>query len=246
MRHVLLCVALLSTVACGDRTGRSPASPTPTPTPTPAPTPPPQTFSFSGTVSETAPTTSTRIAGARVRVIEGPNAGLTAMTDANGVFQLALQPGAFWIDTGAAGYVELSQFITLTGDQKVTIGLDPVFQMVTTTRNETLTGGGNQCPGYWDYGFASDPCKVEFVLDVHHGGQLTTTLTSTDRDTMLHVELYRSADGFPTGAGILRGKDSAILDAHKKYVLQVRKFDPGGGPPPAGATSFTLSFTHPN
>jgi hypothetical protein len=246
VRHALLVVALLSAVGCGDGTSRSPASPTPPPTPTPTPTPPPQTFSFSGTVSETAPTASTRIAGARVRIIDGANAGLTAMTDADGAFHLALQPGAFWIDTGAAGYVELSQFVTLSGDQKVTIGLDPVFQLVTTTRNETLSGGGNQCPGYWDDFSASDPCKVEYSLDVHHSGTLTTALTSTDKDTVLYVELYRSADGSPTGAGILRGQDSATLDAHKKYVLQVRKFDPGGGSPPVGTTSFTLTFTRPN
>lgn len=246
MRHVLLVVALLSTVGCGDGARRSPGSPTPTPTATPTPTPQPQTFSFSGTVSETAPTTSTRIAGARVRIIDGPNAGQTAMTDANGAFQLALQPGAFWIDTGAAGYVELSQFITLNGDHKVAIGLDPVFQMVTTTRNETLSGGGNQCPGYWDDFPAPDPCKVEYLLDVHHSGKLTTALTSTDKDTALHVELFRSADGSPTGAGILRGQDSATLDAHKRYVLQVRKFDTGGGSPPVGTTSFTLTFTRPN
>jgi hypothetical protein len=178
-----------------------------------------------------------------VRISDGPNAGLSATTDANGAFRFAsIQPGTFTVATGAEDYIARSQGFTLTGDQTVTIELDPVFQVLTTTRNDSLGGGGDACAGYWDDPPVPDPCRVEYVLDVHHNGTFTAALTSTDPETEFGVELY----GHPSGSGMLRGRMSAEVYAHRQYLVVVRKFSRWGGSPPARIAPFSLTLTRPN
>jgi Carboxypeptidase regulatory-like domain len=259
MRPVMfVVVAVVSTLSCGDGGGGVPSSPTPQPDPQPLP----QTWTLSGTISETAPTASARIANATVTIASGPDAGRSVRSDANGVFQLeGLQPAQFTVRTQAANYVEGSQFVTLTGNQTIAIGLDPVFQMVTTTRDDSVSGG-DACPGYWDGSYSAQTdtgrsaaiaeCEVHYVFDVHHDGTLSTVLSWTNRETNLSTELYYSDQGQPTGQGISPRGDrsrqpvSYDVDAHTQYVVRVRNLSPGGGSPPAGITAFTLTVTRPN
>jgi Carboxypeptidase regulatory-like domain len=257
MRPVLFAVAVLSTLSCGDG-GGVPSSPTPQPDPQP----PPQTWTLSGTISETAPTASTRIANATVTIVSGPDDGRSVRSDANGAFQVTrLKPAQFTVRTQAANYVDGSHFVTLDRDQTIAIGLDPVFQMVTTTKDDSVSGG-DTCPGYWDYwssphtdagrANAAAACEVNYVFDVHHDGTLSTVLSWSNRETDLSTELYRSDQGQPTGQGIRPRGDgsrqpvSYDVHAHKQYVVRVRSLSPGGGSPPAGTTTFRLTVTRPN
>lgn len=249
--HVALVVAWMSAQSCGH------GSPTaPTPSAAPPPSPPAQTVTLSGTVSETAPTESTHIAGARVTVFDSPDIGRSAITDANGAFQITgLIPGTLALSVQAGGFVEGKQAVTLTENQVVAVQLDPVFQIVTTDRSDSISG--DTCPGYWDYATvqatptsASHPCRVDYVLNVHHRGTFTAEVTWTDGDTVPSIELYRSSGGQASGAGIRLAGDSTHvsggLDAHTQYVVRVSKFSNGGGPPAAGISPFTLRLTHPN
>jgi hypothetical protein len=250
MRQVVLVISLMSAVSCAD-SGDSPAGPTPPPRG--------EMFTLSGTVSETFPTESTRIAGATVTVVAGLDAdGLFTTSDASGVFHFAaLPPGTYTIRGRAENYVESSQSLTLAGNQTLTVRLDPVFQTVTTTRRDVITGDPS-CPGYWDYvksdlprTTASEPCAVDYRFDVHHDGTLAADLAWADRRFTLFTELYRSDNGLPSGHAIAPRTDgsrpnSYDVYAHAQYVIRVRSLSDGGGPPPAGMTEFTLTVTRPN
>ena len=253
MRILMLVVALLGTVSCSGGERALPANPT-------SPSPPSGTLTLSGTTSETAPTTTTAIGGAKVSVSHGPNAGRTVTSDGNGAFTLgALEAGIFAVRVEAANYVTHSQEITLTADQRVAFALDPVFQLITVSREGSIEGAAG-CPGYWDYNYgraispinAIEPCTAEYVLDVHHSGNIDAQLSWSDRDVFFWMELYRMAEGAPSykaeeskGSGSPQRLDAA-LSGHQQYLIRVRVVDSGGGPAPSRAMPFTLTVTRPN
>lgn len=247
MRQPLLVVAVLATVSCGGDGSKAVPAVTPTPTPTP-------TVTLSGTVRETAPTQSTPIAGATVTIITGPFVGKSATTDANGGFQLGLSPGDVNIVVRAVNYGELYDSVAV-GENRATatFELDPVAQTLTSTLNGTINGS-QTCPGYWDGFLPSDPCKADYVINVHHEGTLTSELTSFDPNTEPpFVQLYRANNGQPSssiavavGANTPGQPISVPVEAHSQYVLQVRIFSSGGGPPPARVTSHSLTVKHPS
>ena len=255
MRPAVLVVLAMSMVACGG--AKVPTHPTgspPSPSPPPAPSSP--TWTLSGTISETTPTASTPIVDASVTVVDGPNAGSSATSDANGAFQLArLAPGSFLIRTQAANYVERSGSVTLAGDHTVTIELNPVFQMLTTMRNDSVTDD-IACFGSFDDFLVPrslvEACKVDYVLNVHHDGTLNAELTWTDRRTLLSLELYRLHEGnvsgqvFESRAGRLREQMSSNLRAHTQYMVRVNNLGPYGVAPRIRTTPFNLILKHPN
>ena len=249
--QLLLGIALTSIVSC-DHSPTAPTKPSPA---LQSPAPSAQTWTISGTVSETAPTTSTPIAGAKVLVYDGPDLGRSAITDSKGAFQIAgLAPGSLALSVQAAGYVEGKQAVTLSENQAVRFELDPVFQMVTTTLNESLVGGAS-CPGYWDYmkvianPLGTNQCFVDYLFNVHHDGTLTAQLTWTDRDSSPFLELYRAVGGQASGDPLpLAGEASPFrgdVYAHHQYLLRVHRFSLDGSSP-VGTTSFGLTQTRPN
>jgi len=254
MRRVFLVVSLISMASCGGGGSRSVSGPAPTPSPTPTPTPA-TTMTLTGTVSETAPTQSSHVAGATLTIVDGPDALLfrSATSDAQGVFHLDLSPGTFTIQARAANYEDGLKVITLTANQTVTLELDPVLQTVTTTRDDSISGG-SACPGYWDYmhsnaspASASGSCSIDYVFNVHHQGTLNTALTSANHDVAFQMLLWRSSGGQTSGDGIPPRADGSFdVYAHRQYILQVYEFAQSGAAPPAGATPFRLTMTHPN
>jgi Carboxypeptidase regulatory-like domain len=102
-------------LACGGQDGGSttPSSPTPTS----------RTFTLSGQVTEALQTNP--IAGARVSIGDGPNAGRSATTDTSGSYSLSgLQPSGFTVSASADGYQPRSQAVDLTSDKTLNFGLD--------------------------------------------------------------------------------------------------------------------------
>src|SRR5262245_46579053 len=86
-------------------------------------------LTLSGTVSETAPTASTRIANATVTIVDGSHAGRSASTDGDGAFHLpSLYPGTIRINVQAAGYIEESRSIPLAVNRVFDFALSPVFK----------------------------------------------------------------------------------------------------------------------
>lgn len=210
------------------------------------PTPPPRTgtLTLSGKVSETAPTAFRPIAGATIMIMDGPNGGQSTKSDARGAFQLTgLQAGDISIWTAAANYVEHVQRITFTTDLPIAFELDPVFKEVTSTESDSISASA--CPGYWDVPIERNPCHVRYSFDVHHDGVLTADVTSTDPETSFTVHLFRAVDGQPKGSGVQAWEPTAV-SAHTQYIVQVTKFESGGGPPPMRVASFTLTMKRPN
>ena len=248
MREAVLVVAAIAAVSCGDDGGGVPVGA--------SPTAPKQTFTLSGTVAETSPTATTRVAGAQLIAIAGLDAtGPSTTSDANGIFHFSLAPGSYTIRAHAATHAESSQPVTLMENQTVSVQLDPVFEMVTATRQDAFTANGS-CPGYWDYANsklprtnAAGPCQIDYVFNVHHDGTLTAGMVWVGPDIALTAELYRgiaeAAEGSPLEASDAAGGSYAV-SAHTQYVLRVRRFSNGGGPPPAAFTQFTLTVTHPS
>jgi hypothetical protein len=243
MRQVVLGIALMSAVSCGGEGGLPDARESPT-----SPTPMNPAWTLSGTVSESFPTGSTRIAGATVWAVAGLDAdGPFTTTDGSGVFQLvALPPGNYTIRVRAADYVESTQPLTLAGNQTLAIHLDPVFQMVRTTREDSITVSGS-CPGPWDDG---QPCIVPYVFNSHHDGTLTAELVWTDREVAMFTSLFRADGGQPSGQEIDVRVDEGrrfIYDvsARTQYVVQVNAFMDTYTTPPR-VTPYTVTLTHPN
>jgi Carboxypeptidase regulatory-like domain len=236
MRRLLFVVASLSAVSCGG--GATPTGPAPAT---------PGSFTLSGAVSETAPTASTPIGGAAVALLEGPNVGSTT-TDATGRFRLsALRPGTITVRIRATDHVDNLQVVEITGDKSLEIQLDPVFRMVTTTSIESISGGGNDCPGYWDTYPENPACAVDFALNVHHGGSLRAEAATADPEIAFSMELHVSVDGRIAGAGTPLDSSSVVdVRGHTQYVIRVRKFSSSGASPPPGVASFTFTVTRPS
>ncbi|MCL4814501.1 MAG: carboxypeptidase regulatory-like domain-containing protein [Vicinamibacteraceae bacterium] len=126
-------------VACGGSGGGNPAKPSAPGAQ--APTPAPTTFSLSGKVTETAPTSSTPIAGARVSIGDGPNAGRSTTTDAAGTYTFAsLERSGFTVTASADGYEPRSQGVDLTANRTVNFQLRPLGPRTTFGSGQHLVG----------------------------------------------------------------------------------------------------------
>jgi hypothetical protein len=120
MRHTILAILCLLTVACGSSQPTSP-SPTPNPNPNPTPSPTPQMFTLSGRITENA---FSPVADATVAVMDGPNAGRTRTTDPLGSYRLAdLVASTFTMTVSSSGFQTKSMTVNLTADQTLDITL---------------------------------------------------------------------------------------------------------------------------
>ena len=78
--------------------------------------PPPQTYSLAGVVSDD---TGRGIAGARVEVLNGANAGVASTTDVTGAYAMArLLPDSFRVRASADGYDSGEQSVTVTANAR--------------------------------------------------------------------------------------------------------------------------------
>ena len=91
---------------------------------TSTPSTPPVVFSLSGQVTDRA--TGAGIPGARVSIMDGPNAGKSARTDGSGTYSFtALQQSGFTVRVSADTYVSESRGVTLTSNQTLSFQLTP-------------------------------------------------------------------------------------------------------------------------
>ena len=231
MRRVLVGAALIA-AGCGGGSS-SPTTPTP---------PVARTFTLSGTVSESAPTTATKISGATVTFTDGSNAGKNATTDSSGNFSITgLQGGGFTVRVSANGYSDTSSPVTLTADATLNPQLDPSPRTVTSSRDDSVSGG-DTCTGPSSNG---DGCK-QYNLDVHNAGTIDASLTWSDRDTWLWLELYK----MPEGQQLASASSSRIngltqhlsvnVSGHSQYWIRIR-YALG-----ARITPFSTTVSRPN
>lgn len=150
---------------------RDPATPPPvsTPTPVPAPTPAPSgpTFTVSGTISETAPTTSTRVPEAEVQLSGGVATGSVG----DGTFTIPnVQSGTYTLRVAKAAYETATQTVTVSGANVsgIQVNLLPVFRMVDQEFYHQLGPGSPAlCPGLTD----GRPCRP-YPVQSHHSGEV--------------------------------------------------------------------------
>ncbi len=101
----------------------APTSPIPTPTPAPG--------SIGGQVLDSQ--TLLPIAGATVSV--SPS-GKSALTGANGNYNISVNPGSYTVTASAPGYYNASHTVTVAAGQKVTVA----FRLVSVAASGSLTG----------------------------------------------------------------------------------------------------------
>ena len=123
-----MAVCLAALIACGsDSTPTTPTpapAPAPAPTPTPAPTPAPTTAGIQGTVSNTS---NAPLSGARVTVLDGPNAGTSVLSNANGSYRFeSLSITNMNFGATASGYLEARAGTFVDGNNSLNFVLAPV------------------------------------------------------------------------------------------------------------------------
>lgn len=141
--RLIILAALVALNACG---GSSTAPTTQPPPPPPVAT----TFTLSGTVTSTS---GAPIAGATVRIGDGPNSGRSTTTSAAGTYSLAtLTASGFTASASATNFVSLGKGVNLTSSQTVDFQLAPtplftqsgegnsVFDMPTTVSRVRIVG----------------------------------------------------------------------------------------------------------
>lgn len=85
------------------------------------------TFTLSGIVTETAPTTSTVLAGVRVAFLDGANQGKSATTGADGRYQITgVVNGGYTVSATLAGYTGVALPVGINGNTTLDFRLDPL------------------------------------------------------------------------------------------------------------------------
>jgi hypothetical protein len=149
---LLLCLVLLA--GCGGDSNPTPSpTPVPTPSPTPAPAPPPIVGVLTGTVRSFAGGT---IAGATVRVLDGPSAGTTVTTNASGAYRFE------GIATGDMNFQARAQFYDDAGGGTFVNGAN--------TLNFTLTAPVFTTRGTGANVFTLPPFATRIRVDASYGG----------------------------------------------------------------------------
>ena len=105
--------------------------PSPLPGTIPTPTPTPARAGISGQVTDTV--THLPIVGATVSLSPG---AVTTVTDVNGNYAFAVNPGTYTLTASAAGYSSASQTVTVNGGQNQVVN----FKLVSLTATGSIKG----------------------------------------------------------------------------------------------------------
>jgi hypothetical protein len=192
-------------------------------------TPTSDVFPLSGTVTETAPTTSIRIPHA-VLALDGVNSGASTMADETGRFSFGdVKGGRFNLVASREGYETRSYAIELKRPSDFMIRISPSLEMVSETHTATIDWSVPPC--------RRDYCFHGYNVIAHHDGDLSMQLDWTgDAELMLSTdnwEVWFSS----TSKTIARTVRIGGGNDHTVYV----NYTDGTGP-----AKYTLVMTHPN
>jgi hypothetical protein len=124
LRYAIAALSLACAVACGS-TATSPSQPSGPATPV-TPSSPQGAFTLSGIVREIAPN-ERPLAGARIDIVSGPDAGRSARSDATGFYELTgVSAGALSTVTTLEGFDPYRAGLALTGNAQSDGWLAPV------------------------------------------------------------------------------------------------------------------------
>jgi hypothetical protein len=115
-------------------------------------------------VTESAPTQTTPVGGAQLKILSGVRTGATATTDAGGNFSLGEVSAAVDVLVQAEGYEDATIHVdSSTGGTRRTIGLMPTMRTITETVG--VRRGPRRPP-------------TSFFRDVHHAGSIVVSQLS--------------------------------------------------------------------
>ena len=244
-RLVALMMFGVFTAACsGNPTSPSLVSPsalnaTPTPSPAPPVPTPPAHGTMTGRVTETAPTSSTGIAGAMVRVVDGPSGGRSVTADRMGFYSLADVSTRATVTVTAPGYLETTRTLDAVGDARN-------FQLmpVPTTKTATMSDSLDDQVGNCNDGASMKPCHI-MAFPVHNGGKVEAVLTwDADGQADLDLSLFPSGtSSFISRSASRAGKTERItveVPPGSNYDLRVT-YASG-----TCAANYRLNVTYPN
>jgi hypothetical protein len=207
MRTVLAAVCVLAYVACG----AGPTSPTSAPSTSASPAPPPQTAGVAtvqGVVfhapvlNYNGPGPVGPLGGAIVTVTEGPSAGDTSTTDANGVYHFRLSAGTFRLQWRATSYDPLdSDAMTAVADQVLsvpTVTLRPAAIPPWTVRGTVVDDVGNPVADALLFELGTG---VSARSDAAGHYVLTSTLQHSGVTLLFRKSGYESQNGSPNCTG---------------------------------------------
>ena len=244
-RLVYVLFAILS-VAC-----QSPTSPEPKPD---LKTDLKTDLTIVGQVIVAAPTL-TPIADAVITVVDGPQAGSTAIPDSNGQYALAGLTGtAMRIQASSPGHEQQTYTVNPATTATLDFKLKPVRQLLTETVSGTISAHMSYACDY-----DGDGCR-EWSLPVHHSGELKASLIWSPSSADAVLQLLSPEILGPIGAVVPGGNPTGLWEIESTYqpgppVERVLTFpvQPGstytvqvgarGGPLPV---DFTLVFSRPN
>lgn len=242
VRSVRYLFAVAMAIAAAGCSGNadSPVAPSTTITPVPSAPSPDTTFTLRGRVRMTAPTETTGIGGATVRIGEGVNAGRTAVTNMMGYYQFTdLRPSSFIIDISADEYLTKSERVSLDRDLAADFHLTSVPRQMTHTSTGSIAAGDGTCHD----GSGPRPCRI-FVVPVHNTGHTDATLTWTHNDGVdLDLTLFQTGIATPLARSAIRGggpeQVTASLPGGATYEFRVTW---AAG---AGSANYTLRVNYP-
>jgi hypothetical protein len=116
----------------------SPTTPTPV---IPAPAPVATTFALTGSVTESAPSSNVPLAGARVTVMDGKNAGKSATTDGGGNFRLEGLSGGMTLRSSMDGFQDVERTVSMDQNRTLSFPLRPNPTNLTEDYTGNISGG---------------------------------------------------------------------------------------------------------
>lgn len=178
----------------------------------------PLTYTLSGVVTESVPTTSTVLPGARVELMDGVNQGRFAVADASGRYELTgAAAGSFSIHATQAGYTDVTQQVTISANTTLNFALVPTPATLWRSFYGQISGTSPVC--YQNY-----PCQV-FNLAVHNTGPVVATLPWNDSwngsGASLGLQLYNADTGQLLASSTTDQELSAQIQAAGNYQLRV-------------------------
>jgi hypothetical protein len=196
-------------------------------------------FLLSGTVTETAPTTSPMIPHALLTLV-GINSGTSTTADDNGRFSFGqITGGRFSLVASRDGYQTGTFAIELKRDSDYAIRLaperpeSPQPQDVTETHTATLDWNVPPCQPV-----ALD-CYHEYSFITHHSGNLSLRLDWTG-DAELVLSTNNWDEWFRATSTSKTIETSVRIRGGERYTVYVN-YNSGTGP-----AKYTLVMTHPN
>ena len=196
-----------------------------------------QQYLLDGVVRETSPSASTAVVGARLTVMDGPDAGAATTSDGNGYFVFpALQPGNFTLRTTDGDHQTTDRAISLTKPTTITINMAPNPKTLDQTFTGSISGGdATTCSD----GIFTKPCR-HIALPIHNPGTITARLDWSGGSADLDLTLWRDGNLIASSRGVNSSENISSAAQQGSYELRVTYYSG------SNVVQYNVRVTRPN